>query len=76
MFRLLDKCRIDEKIALLYTVIAASFSQVSYMLYPRIMPISDMIAMSDENPWGYVHGASNQIVKPVAVPCKYSKFYS
>jgi hypothetical protein len=41
-----------------------SFTQLSYMLYPRIMPVSDMLAMGTENPWGYVDETSNQIVKP------------
>jgi hypothetical protein len=59
MFRLLQMCRIDEKIALLYKVISGPFSQVTSMLYPRVMPITDIDEMSNEMPWGYIDEASN-----------------
>jgi len=76
MFRLLDKCRIDEKIALLYQIIAMSFTQLSYTLYPRIMPITDLLSQGNEIPWGYVDETSNRIVKPQIIGCKYLKQFS
>lgn len=66
-------CRIDEKIALLYKVIAAPFSQLSCMLYPRVMVISNMNNMSDDNFWGFLDETSHLIVKPYTISCKYQK---
>lgn len=43
------------------------------MLYPRVMVISDMNNMSEDNSWGFLDETSNLIVKPQNIPCKYQK---
>jgi hypothetical protein len=54
-------------------------ARLSAMLYPRAYQITDLPKMSVfldqgiETAWGHVDPTSNQMVKPLAIPCRMTK---
>jgi hypothetical protein len=41
-FRLLDKVKVDTKIAAIYKLVTMSFNQMAVFLYPRVYPVTDL----------------------------------